>query len=60
MYEIFLDTEIRVSFHEGHKIVEIACVETKDLIPTDRVFHKLLNLKEMCQKASKFTGSLKI
>tara|TARA_Y100000590_G_C15592910_1_gene966823 strand:- start:269 stop:934 length:666 start_codon:yes stop_codon:yes gene_type:complete len=46
MYEIFLDTETTgLSFHEGHKIVEIACVETKDLIPTDRVFHKLLNPK---------------
>ena len=26
MYEIFLDTETTgLSFHEGHKIVEIAC-----------------------------------
>ena len=46
MYEIFLDTETTgLSFNEGHKIVEIACVETKDLIPTNRVFHKLLNPK---------------
>ena len=44
MSEIFLDTETTgLSFSEGHKIVEIACIETKDLIPTDKVFHKLIN-----------------
>ncbi len=46
MIEIFLDTETTgLSFKEGHKIVEIACIETKDLIPTGRVFHKLINPK---------------
>ena len=46
MSEIFLDTETTgLSFKNGHKIVEIACVETKDLIPTGRVFHKLINPK---------------
>ena len=30
MKEVFLDTETTgLSFKEGHKIVEIACVETK-------------------------------
>ena len=30
--EIFLDTETTgLSFKEGHKVVEIACIETKDL-----------------------------
>ena len=44
MSEIFLDTETTgLSFKEGHKIVEIACIETKDLIPTGKVFHKLIN-----------------
>ena len=44
MYEVFLDTETTgLSFTEGHKIVEIACVETKDLIATGNVFHKLIN-----------------
>jgi len=44
MNEVFLDTETTgLSFKEGHKIVEIACVETKDLIPTGKVFHKLIN-----------------
>jgi len=46
MSEIFLDTETTgLSFKEGHKIVEIACVETKDLIPTNKIFHKLINPK---------------
>tara|TARA_B100000963_G_C22609509_1_gene664174 strand:- start:852 stop:1511 length:660 start_codon:yes stop_codon:yes gene_type:complete len=44
MDEIFLDTETTgLSFKEGHKIVEIACIETKDLIPTGKIFHKLIN-----------------
>ena len=44
MSEIFLDTETTgLSFREGHKIVEIACIETKDLIPTGKIFHKLIN-----------------
>ena len=46
MHEVFLDTETTgLSFKEGHKIVEIACIETKDLVPTGKVFHKLLNPK---------------
>ena len=44
MNEVFLDTETTgLSFKEGHKIVEIACIETKELIPTGKVFHKLIN-----------------
>ena len=46
MSEIFLDTETTgLSFKEGHKIVEIACIETKDLVTTGRVFHKFINPK---------------
>ena len=46
MHEIFLDTETTgLSFRDGHKIVEIACIETKDLIVTGKVFHKLINPK---------------
>ncbi len=44
MNEIFLDTETTgLSFKEGHRIVEIACVETKDLIATGKVFHRFIN-----------------
>ena len=44
MNEVFLDTETTgLSFMDGHKIVEIACIETKDLIATGKIFHKLIN-----------------
>ena len=58
MSEIFLDTETTgLSFQEGHKIVEIACIETKDLIPTNRVFHRLLNpQKKVSPEAFKVHG----
>ena len=44
MSEIILDTEttgLKVS--EGHRIVEIGCIEIKDLIPTKNKFHCYLN-----------------
>ena len=51
MNEIFLDTETTgLSFNDGHKIVEIACIETKDLIATGKVFHKLINPKRSMPK----------
>ena len=58
MNEVFLDTETTgLSFKEGHKIVEIACIETKDLIPTGNVFHKLINPKRsMPDEAFKVHG----
>ena len=44
MNEISLDTETTgLSFKSGHRIVEIACVETKDLVPTNKIFHKIIN-----------------
>ena len=44
MNEIFLDTETTgLSAKDGDRIVEIACIETKDLIPTNKVFHKIIN-----------------
>ena len=58
MNEIFLDTETTgLSFKDGDRIVEIACIETKDLIPTKRVFHKLINpQKKVSQEAFKVHG----
>ena len=58
MYEVFLDTETTgLSFREGHKIVEIACIETKDLIPTGNVFHKLIDpQRNMPDQAFKVHG----
>ena len=46
MSEVFLDTETTgLSFGDGHRIVEIACIETQNLIPTGNTFHKLINPK---------------
>ena len=58
MNEVFLDTETTgLSFRDGHKIVEIACIETKDLIPTGNIFHKLINPKRnMPDEAFKVHG----
>ena len=58
MNEVFLDTETTgLSFKDGHKVVEIACIETKDLIPTGKVFHKLINPKRsMPNEAFKVHG----
>ena len=58
MNEVFLDTETTgLSFGDGHKVVEIACIETKDLIPTGNVFHKLINPKRsMPESAFKVHG----
>ena len=58
MNEIFLDTETTgLSFKEGHKIVEIACIETKDLIATGKVFHKLINpLRDVPEQAFQIHG----
>ena len=44
MNEIILDTETTgLSVKEDHRILEIACIETKNLIPTKKVFYKLIN-----------------
>ena len=58
MNEVFLDTETTgLSFQDGHKIVEIACIETKDLIATGRIFHKLINpQRSMPDEAFKVHG----
>ena len=45
MNEIFLDTETTgLSSNDGDRILEIACIETKDLIPTKKIFHKLTHI----------------
>jgi len=58
MNEIFLDTETTgISFKEGHKVVEIACIETRDLITTGRVFHKLIDpQRDVPEEAYKIHG----
>ena len=42
MKEIVLDTETTgLSVAEGHRIVEIGCIELDNLIPTKNKFHYL-------------------
>ena len=44
MKEIVLDTETTgLSVQEGHRIVEIGCVELENQIPTNNIFHEYLN-----------------
>ena len=44
MNEIILDTETTgLSIKDDHRILEIACIETQNLIPTNKVFYKLIN-----------------
>ena len=58
MNEIFLDTETTgLSVNDKHRIVEIACVETNDLIPTKRIFHKIINpQRDVPEEAYKVHG----
>ena len=44
MIEIVLDTETTgLSVKDGHRIIEIGCIELKNQIPTKNFFHCLLN-----------------
>ena len=44
MKEIVLDTETTgLSVRDGHRIVEIGCIELDNLIPTKNIFHFYLN-----------------
>ena len=44
MKEIVLDTETTgLSVRDGHRIVEIGCIELDNLIPTKNIFHVYLN-----------------
>tara|TARA_B100000945_G_scaffold145356_1_gene116328 strand:+ start:491 stop:1159 length:669 start_codon:yes stop_codon:yes gene_type:complete len=44
MKEIVLDTETTgISIKDGHRIVEIGCIELENLIPTKNIFHCYLN-----------------
>jgi DNA polymerase-3 subunit epsilon len=58
MNEIVLDTETTgLSVKEGHKIVEIGCIELKDLVPTKNKFHCYLNPeRKVSEKALEVHG----
>ena len=58
MKEIVLDTETTgISVKEGHKIVEIGCIELDNLIPTKNRFHCYLNPeRKVSEKAFEVHG----
>ena len=58
MKEIVLDTETTgISVKEGHRIVEIGCIELDDLIPTQNKFHCYLNPeRKVSEKALEVHG----
>jgi DNA polymerase-3 subunit epsilon len=58
MKEIVLDTETTgISVKEGHRIVEIGCIELDNLIPTKNKFHCYLNPeRKVSEKAFEIHG----
>ena len=58
MKEIVLDTETTgISVKDGHRIVEIGCIELDNLIPTKKNFHYYLNPeRKVSEKAFEIHG----
>ena len=58
MKEIVLDTETTgLSVRDGHRIVEIGCIELDNLVPTKNIFHFYLNPeRKVSQKAFEVHG----
>ena len=58
MKEVVLDTETTgISVKEGHRIVEIGCIELENLIPTKNKFHCYLNPeRKVSEKAFEVHG----
>ena len=58
MKEIVLDTETTgISVKEGHRVVEIGCIELNNLIPTKNKFHCYLNPeRKVSEKAFEVHG----
>ena len=58
MKEVVLDTETTgISVKEGHRIVEIGCIELENLIPTKNKFHCYLNPeRKVSEKALEIHG----
>jgi len=58
MKEVILDTETTgLSIRDGHRIVEIGCIELDDLIPTQNRFHCYLNPeRKVSEKALEVHG----
>jgi DNA polymerase III subunit epsilon len=58
MKEVILDTETTgLSVRDGHRIVEIGCIELENLIPTNNKFHCYLNPeRKVSEKALEVHG----
>ncbi len=58
MIEVVLDTETTgLSIADGHRIVEIGCIELDDLIPTKKIFHCYINPeRKVSEEAFKVHG----
>tara|TARA_B100001063_G_scaffold167413_1_gene156415 strand:- start:805 stop:1467 length:663 start_codon:yes stop_codon:yes gene_type:complete len=58
MNEVVLDTETTgLSVKDGHRIVEIGCIELNDLVPTAKKFHCYLNPeRKVSEKALEVHG----
>ena len=58
MKEVVLDTETTgLSVRDGHRIVEIGCIELDNLVPTKNIFHFYLNPeRKVSQKAFEVHG----
>ena len=58
MKEIVLDTETTgLSVRDGHRIVEIGCIELDNLVPTKNIFHVYLNPeRKVSEKALEVHG----
>ena len=58
MKEIILDTETTgLNVKDGHRIVEIGCIELEDLVPTKKTFHCYLNPeRKVSEKAFEVHG----
>ena len=53
MKEVILDTETTgLSVEDGHRIVEIGCIELDNLIPTKNIFHCYLNPEREVSKSA--------
>ena len=58
MKEVVLDTETTgISIKDGHRIVEIGCIELENLVPTQNRFHCFLNPeRKVSEKALEIHG----
>ena len=58
MKEIILDTETTgLSVRDGHRVVEIGCIELENLVPTSKRFHCFLNPeRKVSEKALEVHG----